>query len=281
MKTLIVGGRGMLGQAFVRLLEKKSWPYACWDREELDITNARHVAERIFAWKPELLINAAAYNAVDKAEDEPDVATLLNGAAVGHLRDAAEKCGAVFVHYSTDYVFDGKNIEGYTEDAEAHPLSIYGKSKRAGEEIVCQSSGQWYLIRTSRLFGPPGTSDGSKRSFPAVMIAIAREKGKVSAISADVSSPTFVDDLAAATLEIIETGLPSGIYHRTNSGSCTWHGYAAAALAAVGVDVPVEAMGPDAFPRKAARPAYSILRTTKLPPLRPWRDALDEFLKNG
>lgn len=271
----------MLGQAFVRVLKKKGWPYACWDREELDITNAREVGERILAWKPELLINTAAYNAVDTAEDEPAIAMLLNGTAVLHLRDAAEKCGALFVHYSTDYVFDGARTEGYTEDNEPHPVSVYGQSKKTGEDAVRASRGRWYLIRTSRLFGSPGISAGSKKSFPDLMIQIAREKGKVSAIDAEVSSPTFVDDLATATLEIIKAGLPSGIYHRTNSGSCTWYEYAKVALAAARVEARVEAVMPDSFPRKAPRPTYSILLTTKLPPLRPWHEALDEFLRSG
>jgi len=269
----------MLGQAFVRLLEKKEWPYACWDREELDITNAGQVTERILAWKPELVINTAAYNAVDKAEDESDIAMILNGTAVGYLRDATAQCGAIFVHYSTDYVFDGENKNGYREDAIPTPVSVYGKSKRAGEIATTQSSGRWYLIRTSRLFGAPGVSEGSKKSFPALMIAIAREKGKIAAIDAEVSSPTFVDDLARATLEIVEARLPSGMYHRTNSGSCTWYEYAQAALLAAHVEVPAQAVGPDAFPRKAERPAHSVLVSTKLPAMRPWQEALDEFLK--
>lgn len=275
----------MLGGAFTRLLRERGWEFAAWDREELDITDAVAVEERITAWKPELVINCAAYNAVDKAPDEPNVAMAINGDAVGYIAQAALACGATMVHFSTDYVFDGTNTAGYTEDAAPSPVSVYGESKARGERALIEAVShkpeaiRWYLIRTSRLFGEPGTSEGSKKSFPAMMIAFGKEKGKLRAIDAEVSSPTFVDDLAAATLAIIEEKKPSGVYHRTNDGSCTWYEYSKAAIEAVGLNIPIEPVGPDAFPRQAKRPANSVLISTKLQPLRSWQNALRAFLK--
>lgn len=282
MKTLILGGKGMLGQAFERLFTKQGWNFAIWDREELDITDADAVAKKIEAYNPELIINTAAYNAVDQAEDEPAVAMAINGTAVEHIVAIAKEIGAILVHYSTDFVFDGTDEVGYDEDATPDPLSVYGESKLKGEQAVIDGmddeESAWYVIRTSRLFGIPGASEESKKSFPALMIQIARDKGALSVIDAEIGSPTYVEDLADATIDLVKTGAESGVYHRTNDGSCTWYEYAKEALAAAGIDVPITKIGPDAFPRKAARPAFSVLRTTKLPPMRSWKEAIHEFL---
>ncbi len=280
MKTLIIGHKGMLGQALIKILEEKGWEYKGYDRDEIDITDAPQVLARICNYNPELLINTAAYNAVDKAEDEPEIAMLVNGTAVGYLAQAAKKCGAIFVHYSTDFVFDGKNEVGYDENSKPNPLSVYGRSKLKGEEeTMAASLLVWYIIRTSRLFGPPGISTGSKKSFPKLMIDLAKEKEELKAIDAEVSSPTYVKDLAEKTLAIVEARLDSGIYHATNSGGCTWYGYAKTAFAAAGLKTRIIPVASDHFPRKAERPAHSILISTKTPPMRPWHQALDEFLR--
>lgn len=281
MKTLVIGSKGMLGQAFLKLLKEMGWEHQGLDREEIDITDARQVDERVSDFGPKLIINTAAYNAVDKARGEPEIVMAVNGLAVGYLAEAAKKSGAIFIHFSSDYVFDGLNKEGYNEEAKPNPVSVYGESKLAGEEALQKAAKEdgfeWYLIRTSRLFGPPGISQGTKKSFPATMIDLAKEREEISGIDAEVSSPTFVNDLVKQVLEIIESQ-PSGIYHLTNSGTCTWYEYAKAALESVGLQTKIKPVGADAFPRKAKRPAYSVLLSTKLPPMRPWQEALDEFL---
>ena len=303
MRILVVGSQGMLGQEFVRQLHKRGQDevIGC-GRADLDITNEQEVMEKILDLKPGLIFNCAAYNNVDKAEDEPEVANVINGEAVGYLAKAAASCGAVFVHFSTDYVFDGENKEGYTEEDIPDPISKYGESKALGEQRLLATSQthnftNWYLIRTSKLFGLPGIGSTSKKSFPEMMLGFARAKGRIEAIDAEIGSPTYVKDLVQRAIELVARDFmsrssgtqgaalrepyPSGIYHITNSGSCGWYEYAKIAVESVGVSAEVIPVGPDRFPRKAKRPAYSILLNTKLLALRPWQEALREFLTRG
>lgn len=271
----------MLGQELVRTYRDAD--VLAWDRENVDITDAVAVRSAIAAVQPDLVINAAAYNAVDAAEEAPAVAEVVNSTAVGVLAVAAATIGTTFVHYSTDFVFDGTKRDGYAEDDAPGPVNAYGRSKLLGErsllEIASQFSGwRWYLIRTTRLFGRQGVSPNTKRSFVDTMVSLSATKDRLELIDEEVSSPTYAPDLAHATRHIIDCALPSGIYHRTNAGSCTWYGFAKEILRISnwrGTAVPVPA---SAFPRPAKRPAFSMLRTTKLLPMRRWEEALAEYL---
>lgn len=271
----------MLGAEFIKQLHGQE--VTGWGREDLDITNEAEVMEKIDALKPSVIFNCAAYNNVDKAEDEPEVALAINGEAVGYLTKAAAACGATLVHFSTDYVFGGDKQDGYTEEDLPDPISVYGQSKALGEQRLLAISQtlnftNWYLIRTSKLFGPPGTGATSKKSFPEMMLGFARAKGRIEAIDAEIGSPTYVKDLAGRTLQLLEQKTSPGIYHITNSGACGWYEYAKIAVESAGVEAEVVPVSPDRFPRKAKRPAYSILLNTKLLALRSWQDALKEFL---
>lgn len=291
MKILITGSQGMLGQEFLRQLNMITWEHdnmgtvevIGWDRPQLDITDQQAVLEKINQLKPTIIINCAAYNAVDKIEADPAPANLINGAAVGYLAQAAAGCGATFVHFSSDYVFDGEKGSGYVESDIPNPVSQYGQSKLLGEQKLINLSAykltNWYLVRTSKLFGPPGISAGSKKSFPEMMLGFARDKGKIEAIDAEVASPTYVKDLAQTVINMLQNKQPSGIYHITNSGSCTWYEYAKTAIECAGVQAEVVPVGPNRFPRPAKRPLNSTLLNTKLPPLRSWQEALKEFLQ--
>lgn len=304
MRVLIIGSKGMLGQELVRVFYDAD--VLAWDREQIDITNHESVRERVRAVAPALIINAAAYNAVDKAETESELANRVNGDAVGFLAAAAAEIGATFVHYSTDYIFHGTSRVGYSEDDVPNPVNAYGRSKLTGERALSDAVTKWpnsefghfghlprwYLIRTSRLFGRQGASPDTKRSFVDTMVALSATKDRLELIDEEVSSPTYAPDLAVATREIVfgsayprhlrdgsaSSVLPSGIYHRTNDGSCTWYGFAKEIFQITGwrgTTVPVPA---SIFPRPAQRPAFSALKTTKLPPMRRWEDALREYL---
>lgn len=272
---------GMLGQELVHVFEDAE--ALAWDRAHVDITDAAAVHAAVAAAQPDLLINAAAYNAVDTAEEAPAVADAVNGTAVGVLAATAATIGATFVHYSTDFAFDGTKRDGYAEDDAPGPVNAYGRSKLLGErallEVAARSPGwRWYLIRTTRLFGRQGVSPNTKRSFVDTMVTLSATKNRLELIDEEVSSPTYAPDLAHATRHIIDCALPSGIYHRTNAGSCTWYGFAKEILRISnwrGTAVPVPA---SAFPRPAKRPAFSMLRTTKLLPMRRWEEALAEYL---
>ncbi|MBI5071337.1 dTDP-4-dehydrorhamnose reductase [Candidatus Falkowbacteria bacterium] len=278
MKVLIIGAKGMLGQELVQEFGGNGYEVISWDKEEIDITKKEDVRKKISDLKPEIIINAAAYNAVDKIEEgEKDLALAVNGYAVGNVSEAAGVVDATLIHYSTDYVFDGKEIDGYKENDEPNPESVYAESKLIGERQL--KNKKFYLIRTSRLFGKQAETEGAKKSFVDVMIKCAEEKDCLELVDEEFSSPTYVSDLAKRTREIIEWKKPFGIYHVTNAGGCTWYGWAKKIFELSGKNVKLIPVGADRFPRPAKRPKYSLLLNTKLPPIRKWEEALAEYLK--
>lgn len=270
MKTLIVGARGMLGHELVKVF--LDWKPFLWDKDEIDITNQAQVEQKISDLAPELIINAAAYTNVDACETNEALATKVNGEAVGYLAEAAGKIGATLVHYSTDYVFDGGKKEGYGEDDEPNPINAYGRSKLEGELRVTSSElRDWYIIRTAWLYGKDG------KNFVETMLALAGKGQLIKVIDDQISSPTYAVDLAKATRELIESKKPAGIYHRTNSGQTSWHGFAKEIFSVFGKQVDLSPCATSDYPLPAKRPAYSVLRNTKLPEMRSWQEALRAY----
>jgi len=276
MRVLIVGAKGMLGQELARAFAGHD--LHLWDREELDIADKDDVLKKIKQLNPDLLINAAAYNLVDKCEDEFDVARRINGEGPVNLSMAAAKIGATFVHYSTDYVFAGDQEAGYREYDLPAPVSKYGESKYLGEEVL-EHNDATYLIRTSRLFGRQAGSDGAKKSFVEVMLRLASEKPELELVDEEMSCPTYAVDLAERTREIIEGNYLPGIYHVTNEGGCTWLQFAEEIFKQAGRSPKLLSVSGAKFPRPARRPMYSILLNTKLPRMRSWQAALKDFLQ--
>lgn len=281
MRVLIIGAKGMLGQELVDVSTTAGNEVVGWDREEIDITDQQSVTLRLAQGDTrfDLLINSAAYNNVDQAEKEPDVANAINGEAVGRLAEVCREHGIPLIHYSTDYVFDGLRCTPYSEDDIPNPQSAYARSKRLGEERLMSSGANYWLIRTSRLFGKPATAPGAKKSFPDVMLDLAKTKKEFNLVDEEVSSPTYARDLAVRTLEIVGDQKPFGVYHVTNSGGCTWYEYGKTVFALAGLDVACHPVPSSAYPRPAPRPAYSVLTSLKLPPLRSWQEALKEYIE--
>lgn len=280
-RILIIGNLGMLGQQLEKVFSAVArHEVTGWDRGDIDITDALAAREKIIALKPEIIINAAAYNNVDKAEtDDKELAMKINGEAVETLADIANELGAVLAHYSSDYVFAGDKKMGYKEIDEPNPISAYGESKLAGEKAARRAHAH-YLIRTSRLFGAPAASPGAKKSFVDVMLALAKDKKEFDLVDEEWSSPTYVVDLARRTKEIIEAPEPYGLYHLANSGACTWYGFGKEIFSVAGLkDVVTRPVPSCNFPRPAKRPQYSELVSMKLCPLRPWQDALKEYIE--
>lgn len=277
MKVLIIGSQGMLGQAVVRVFSKVHEVVA-WDREELDITNEHDVEEKIYELGPDIVINTTAYNNVDGAEIDIDNAKLLNGYAVGFLAKVAGELSIPVVHYSTEYVFDGLRESGYQEEDQPNPVSAYGVSKYLGETQLQKHTDKFYLIRLSKLFGDHGKSLSSKKSFVELMIELAQSKATLDVVDEELSGPTFAEDLAERTLYIVENKPGFGIYHCTNSGSATWHGFAKQIFKITGKNVKLNPVPSSYYQRPASRPKFGILLNTKLPLMRPWTEALEEFL---
>lgn len=257
-KVLILGAYGMLGNALQR-----SFPGAVLRGHELDIADADAVAATLSELRPDLVINAAAYTDVDGCEDNRDTAFSVNGEGPGHIAAACCDAGSVLVHYSTDYVFDGTQA-AYTETDPPHPINVYGASKLLGEERVREMMDDFRIIRTSWLFGRHG------KNFVDTIVNLSQEMNYVKVVDDQIGKPTYTVDLAEKTLEIIKED--PGIYHITNEGSCSWYEFAAAFIKNA---VPCSS---HEFPRKAPRPAFSVLMNTKTSPLRHWREALHDYL---
>jgi dTDP-4-dehydrorhamnose reductase len=282
VRAVVVGSGGQLGRELVTLLgDDVVW---AGDRAEIDATDGTAVAALVARERPDVLFNATAYNRVDAAESEPGAALAVNAAAPHFLARAARDAGAVLVHYSTDYVFDGTASTPYREDDPPRPLGVYGASKLAGEHLVAAAGGEHLVVRTSGVLGRGG-SEQKGGSFVERIVAQARAGKPLRVVADQVFAPTRAADLAAASIALVRAGA-SGVFHVTNAGSCSWHELACAALAAAGLHVPVEPIRAADLALPARRPPYSVLSCEKyldlgLPPLRHWREALPDCLSRG
>jgi len=306
-KVLIIGAKGMLGQELVAAYKKsKKHEVIAWDREEIDITDPKQVQEKITALKPDVIFNAAAYNAVDKCETDKEEyakAKKINGDAPGYLAKEAKKIGAVLVHYSTDYVFNGLPDFpeptgctgmcgscglhagfvpelGFKEDDIPQPIQKYGKTKLMGEDAVQKYGEKWYIIRLQKIFGKPGIAEGAKQSFFDLMLDAGRKNSDVRVVDEETACFTYAPDLAKQSYEIIENELPYGIYHVSNPGACTWYEAVVELYRMAKIKAKVIPVSSEEFSRPAKRPYVSTLINTKLTPMRSWKVALKEYLKN-
>ncbi len=280
MKVIILGAKGNLGQDLVAAFAAAGHEVVALDRGDLDVLDLDAVRERILAERPLAVINAVAMNDVDGAEDpaKRPFAFRLNGEVPGFLASLAREVGSVFVHYSTDYVFEGTKPGGYAEDDEPKPVSAYGESKLAGEKAVAAAGGQWYVCRLSKIFGRPGASELSKPSFVSIMLKLARTKPELSIVDEEVGSPTYTKDIAKATVRLVSGGYAPGIYHLVNEGpGVTWYGFAKEFFDLLVVTTPCQPVSSDAFPKPAKRPKFARLLNTKFPPLRKRLEALKSF----
>lgn len=280
-KILILGSQGTLGQTLVREFAEGDYKVTAWDRTDLDIT-AYAALDKIKNLTPEIIINSTGYNAVDKAEtseEEKKAAYLLNAEAPENLAEIAKEINAIFVNFSSDYVFDGKKKEGYEESDKPAPLSVYGESKYEGEKRIQEKGEKYYIIRPSRIFGEKGSSEASKRSFVEIMRAEI-DKPELMVKDEEVASPTYAPDLAKFIRELIESGSPWGIFHGANSGSCTWYGWAEEIFKDLGKGPKlIRGIAKD-YNNPAPHPLHSVLLNTKRPKQRSWQEALAEFLKS-
>lgn len=254
MKVVITGARGQLGQALQKSAPEEAhlFPFAS---TELDIADGEAVRSTLGAIRPDLILNAAAYTAVDKAESEEERALAVNGAAVGHLAEAARESGARLVHVSTDFVFDGSSGVAYAPDAPTSPLGAYGRSKRAGEIAAGPDA---LIVRTAWVYAPEGGN------FVRTMIRLMKERPEVRVVADQIGTPTYAPALAQALWTLAGQGV-SGVHHYTDSGVASWYDFAVAiqeeALAAGILEkaVPVLPIATVDFPTPARRPHFSVL----------------------
>jgi dTDP-4-dehydrorhamnose reductase len=270
MKVLITGGNGMLGHAM-----RDVWAdheVISLDVDELDITNPKAVTNAIVLYRPQAIINCAAYTAVDEAESHEAVADKINGTAVGYLARAAKTEKIPIVHFSTDYVFDGTKTTGYSEDDQPAPMSAYGRTKLHGEQQLRLNAERYYLVRTAWLYGPHG------KNFISTMLELGKTKTELKVVNDQHGRPTYTHDLAAYVKSLVLDRAPFGIYHGVNEGEATWFELTQEIFRLAGIATPVLPVTTEEFPRPAKRPHWSILLNTKRPNMRAWRQALRDYL---
>ena len=276
MKILITGSNGMLGHDLIKVLEKNN-DLILTTSKTLDITDKEQVMKFIGDSKPDIVINSAAYTDVDGCEENPDLAYSVNGEGVRNLALACKEVDCGLVHVSTDYVFDGSARDPIAEDGELGPISVYGKSKLEGEQAILEILDKYFIVRTAWLYGING------KNFPKTMLELAKSHSEITVVYDEVGTPTYTLDLAYGISQLIETD-KYGIYHLTNSGSCSWCEFSRLIFEIAGKDVKVIPVTASEFARPAPRPSYSVLENKNwkdngFKPLRNYKEAIKEYIE--
>ncbi len=282
---LVTGAGGQLGNELRKIGFSPLDEVFFTDIAELDITDKKAVENYVSRNDIDTIVNCAAYTAVDKAEEEPEKAELINVKAVENLAEVASREGCLLVHVSTDYVFDGGASEPYTEKSLVNPQTVYGRTKLAGERAIKKSGCLAIVIRTAWLYSEYGNN------FVKTILRLAQEKGEVNVVADQVGTPTYAVDLAVAIVRVLADDCvadKTGIYHFSNEGTCSWYEFAREIVRLSGAKCSVKAVTTADYPAKAHRPAYSALDKTKIKrefgvEVPEWREALermmDSFLK--
>jgi len=289
MKLLVTGGKGQLGCQLKYIIEKNSSDIGeldgrfkdCQckfiDYDELDITNYNEVISFVSSFKPDVIINCAAFTNVDGCESERDIAFKVNTIGPRNLAIACEKYDAKLLHVSTDYVFNGEGTVPFKEYDIPHPVSVYGKTKLMGEQYVRENCNRYFIVRTAWLYGQWG------KNFVYTIMKAAKEKGHLDVVEDQRGNPTYAEDLAHHILKIISTD-EYGIYHCTGTGECSWYDFACKIIEYSGIKCTVRPITSDKINRVAKRPAYSsldnmMLRVISEDEMRHWQEALMSFIK--
>jgi dTDP-4-dehydrorhamnose reductase len=279
MKYLIVGRNGQLARAFIRTFEERSIDYSAPDESKLDITKDAIIAEAVAGYRPDVIINCAAYNLVDQAEQEREKAFAVNALGPWHLALAAARKKATLVHFGSDYVFDGRKENGpYTEDDPANPLNQYGLSKLSGEEKIRESCDDFLIFRLSWVYG-----DG-KQNFIHKLTEWARSQEYLKIACDEFSVPTYTGMVVDMTLRSLDAGM-RGTFHLTNGGFCSRYEWATFILDRLGVKKFVLPVSMDAFRLPASRPKFSAMSNVKLSDkvgvkIDTWEEAVESFLRD-
>jgi len=279
---LVIGAKGMLGRDLLPLLQASfiGREVIGWDIEEIDIREEKSTRSKIETLNPETVINIAAYTDVDGCEKNRDAAFQVNAEGMKHIVLGAKGCGAKVVYLSTDYIFDGRKKEPYLETDLPNPLSVYGRTKLKGEEVLQKGIDDHLIIRTQWLYGRHG------KNFVASVLRQAKEKRSLTVVDDQTGSPTYTVDLSRAITGLLEHN-SRGIFHVANQGNCTWYTFSQAVLKFAQVEgVTLTPISTEALGRPAVRPSYSVLDTQKFERetgmrLRHWADALKDHLSTG
>lgn len=276
MKILVTGARGQVGYELAAALRNVGQVTA-FDRSTLDLADADAIVDAVRDHAPELIVNAGAYTAVDRAEQERELAFSINARAPGILAEEAKRTGSVLVHYSTDYVFDGEQTTPYDETATPNPLNVYGESKLAGERAIAASGARAIVLRTSWVYSLRGSN------FLLTMRRLARERDELRVVDDQIGVPNWARTIAETTATLASRGIPylaerAGLFHMSSSGQTTWYEFASAIIGETTKPriVPIRTAE---YPTPARRPRFGVLKTARFErtfevSLPPWRSAL-------
>ena len=260
MKILLTGRTGQVGWELERSLSPHGQVFA-FDHASLDLADPDQIVARVREVKPGLIVNAAAYTAVDRAESEPQLTMQINGAAPGILAEETKRLGALLVHYSTDYVFDGAKPAPYLETDSPNPINVYGRSKLEGERAIQASGCRHLILRTSWIYGMRGNN------FLLTILRLAREHPELRVVDDQIGAPTWCRDLATATSQLANetaAGKAEGLYHLTAAGATSWCGFAREILRVSGSHTPIRAISAREYAAPAKRPANSLLSSATI-----------------
>jgi dTDP-4-dehydrorhamnose reductase len=281
-KVIVFGGGGQLGFELCREFKERGWSVLRFDRQALDITDATAVEKVISVADPQAVINSAASNQVDIAESEPLGAYQVNALAVRNFALACRQCGAQLVHFSTDYVFDGRKGSPYTESDMPRPLGAYGVSKLAGELYAQAYLDNPLVIRTSGVFGPAGRST-RRGNFPEMMLRLAKSGTPIRVVEDHIASPSYAPAMASRTAELVERQM-SGLFHMGGGEPISWYAYAKLIFELSNTPAVLQATDEREYRTAARRPKFSALSNEKLEkagiaPMPPLREAIQEYLE--
>ncbi|MFA6513960.1 MAG: NAD(P)-dependent oxidoreductase [Patescibacteria group bacterium] len=283
MKIIILGGQGNLGSQLVKVLEQ-DYEVFSFDRSDFNALDKEALFSTVGDIRPDILFNCVAYNAVDKCEDKSSYleALALNRDLPASLAELALRLDFVLIHYSTDYVFSGlETKKEFSESDTPNPINKYGETKFMGErEILHQAERglKYYLIRTSKLFGPQGESSQAKPSFFDIMLSLAQNKKELTVVNEELSCFTYTPDLAAASARLLSARVPYGVYHLVNEGAVTWYEGALELFRQVKLEVVIRPIRGENLDRAARRPKFSVLQNNKVKKLRSYQEALRDYL---
>jgi dTDP-4-dehydrorhamnose reductase len=285
MRIAVIGANGQLGQDIVRAFEISGDDVGSLVHADIEVSNIDSVVQALGATRPEVLVNTSAIHNVERCEQDPDAAFVVNALGARNLAQVTRDMGALLIHVSTDYVFDGKKGEPYFEGDAPLPLNVYGNTKLAGEHFVRTLNPKHFVLRTSALYGKNPCRGKGALNFVELMLKLARERGKVRVVDNEVVTPTPTAELAKQIVALSRSDA-YGLYHATAEGGCSWYEFAKEIFEVTNTEVQLEVAGPAEFPAKVPRPMYSVLENSALKSeslnvFSTWRDGLRDYLGAG
>jgi len=285
MKVAVIGANGQLGSDVVTAFRGNGDEVSALTHSDIELQDIESVSRCLKENRPQVVVNTAAMHHVENCEREPDKAFAANGLGTRNLAFVARDIGAIVMHVSTDYVFDGAKRSPYEESDTPNPLNVYGNTKLSGEYFVRSTWSRHFVLRTSALYGKSPCRAKGGLNFIELMLKLAKERDELRVVDSEIVSPTSTAELAQQMVVLSRSDC-FGLYHATAEGCCSWYEFAREIFAITGAKVGLKVAGPNEFPAKVPRPQYSVLenralKAHKLNIFKPWRDGVREYLSTS